>query len=541
MPTQESPAAAELPAPDLCVVRNLLERHARETPEAPFAVFSANSRWTYAETLTKVRQTAAGLQQLGVKQGDHVFCWLPNGADCLRVWFATNYLGAIYVPANLAYKGSLLEHVVNLSDAKVGVVHADLAPRLKDVALHLLSDVVIVEGDAPDDDRLTFHDIGILNENREPGDLAHSIEPWDTAYIIFTSGTTGPSKGVVSSYTQVWTQNVESLPVVSRDDRFMMTLPLFHVGGTGPIYAMLARGGSVAVVESFSTENIWQTIDETESTYCVLLGVMTPFLLAQPPSDQDKLHSLRTGLMVPWGEDALQFAERFDVQLYTLFNMSEISSPIVSKPNPTQTGLAGTLREGFDARVVDENDREMSTGQVGELILRSERPWSMNSGYYKNPEATAEAWRNGWFHTGDAFRVDEQGDYYFVDRIKDAIRRRGENISSFEVEAEVQMFPAIQEAAAIAVRSELSEDEVMVCISLVSDSEFDPVELLDFLKPRMAHFMIPRYIRVMDDLPKTPTAKVQKHLLKDAGVTPDTWDREAAGIKIKRDQIGSGS
>ncbi|MFV2091251.1 MAG: AMP-binding protein, partial [Pseudomonadales bacterium] len=465
---------------------------------------------------------------------------VPNGADCLRVWLATNYLGAIYVPANLAYKGSLLEHVVSLADAKVGVVHADLAPRLKDVALHLLSDVVIVDGEAPIDARLRFHEIGILEEHRTPTALERPIEPWDTIYIIFTSGTTGPSKGVLSSYTQIWTQNVEAFPFVDAHDRFMMTLPLFHVGGTGPIYAMLATGGSVAVVESFSTENFWQTIDETQSTYCVLLGVMTPFLLAQPPSDQDKLHSLRVGLMVPWGEDSLQFAERFDVQLYTLFNMTEISSPIVSQPNPSQMGIVGTLRDGFDARVVDENDCELPTGEIGELILRADRPWAINSGYYKNPEATASVWRNGWFHTGDAFRVDDQGNYFFVDRMKDAIRRRGENISSFEVEAEVQMYPAIQEAAAIAVKSELSEDEVMVCISLAPDHHFDPVELLDFLKPRMAHFMIPRYVRIMEDLPKTPTAKVQKHLLKDAGVTADTWDREAAGIKIRREKIGRG-
>jgi crotonobetaine/carnitine-CoA ligase len=529
---------AQLPSADDCVVRNLLEKHAEATPDAPFAVFDDGSRWTYAETLTRVRRTAAGLQQLGVSQGDHVFTWLPNGAECLRIWLATNYLGAVYVPANLGYKGTLLEHVINLADAKIGVVHADLAPRLRDVGLHLLHDIVIVDGPPPDDDRLTFHPASVLDAYRAPAALEHPIEPWDTIYIVFTSGTTGPSKGVLSSYTQVWTQNVEAFPFFGADDRFMMTLPLFHVGGTGPIYAMLANGGSIAVVESFSTQNFWQTIDATESTYCVLLGVMTPFLLAQPPSDQDKLHSLRCGLTVPWGEDSLQFAERFDVQLYTVFNMTEISSPIVSAANPPQLGIAGRLREGFNARIVDDNDCEVPVGSVGELILRADRPWSMNSGYYKNPQATAEAWRNGWFHTGDAFRLDELGNYYFVDRIKDAIRRRGENISSFEVEREVQMHPAVQEAAAIAVKSELSEDEVMICVALAPDHDLEPAQLLEFLQPRMAHFMIPRYVRVMAELPKTPTAKVQKHLLKAQGVTADTWDREVAGIKIKREKIG---
>ena len=339
---------AALPTADRCVVRNILEQHAKQTPEAPFAVFTDGSQWTYADLLDRVRRTAAGLQNLGVAQGDHVFCWLPNGGDCLRVWFAINYIGAVYVPANLAYKGSLLEHVINLSDARVGVVHADLAPRLCDVALHDLSDVVIMDGDAPADERLHFHDPEVLDADEEPAPPAKPVEPWDMAYIIFTSGTTGPSKGVMSSYTQVWTQNVEALAIVGAADRFMMTLPMFHVGGTGPIYCMLAHGGSVAIVDSFSTEQFWQTVDDCEATYCVLLGVMTPFLLAQPPSDQDKLHSLKTGLMVPWGEEAAVFAERFDVDLYTVFNMTEISTPIVSGVNPPQVGVAGTLRGGFE-------------------------------------------------------------------------------------------------------------------------------------------------------------------------------------------------
>ena len=204
-----------------------------------------------------------------------------------------------------------------------------------------------------------------------------------------------------------------------------------------------------------------------------------------------------------------------------------------------RAGTCGKVRPGIDARVVDENDCEVPPGVTGELILRADRPWAMNHGYYKNPEATAAAWRNGWFHTGDGFRYDEDGYFYFVDRIKDAIRRRGENISSFEVEAEVHGSPDVQEAAAIAVPSELGEDEVMIIVAPVEGGEIDPEALFHFLEPRMAHFMLPRYIRIVDELPKTPTQKVQKHRLKDVGVTDDTWDREAAGIVVKRERIGA--
>jgi crotonobetaine/carnitine-CoA ligase len=162
----------------------------------------------------------------------------------------------------------------------------------------------------------------------------------------------------------------------------------------------------------------------------------------------------------------------------------------------------------------------------------------MNHGYHKNPEATARAWRNGWFHTGDAFRVDADGNYFFVDRMKDAIRRRGENISSFEVETEVCAHPAVKEAAAVAVASEHAEDEVLIAVSLADGASLDPAELIHFLVPRMAHFMVPRYVRIVPELPKTPTQKVQKHLLRSDGITADTWDREKAGIRIRREKIG---
>tara|TARA_Y100000588_G_scaffold283922_1_gene301470 strand:- start:195 stop:773 length:579 start_codon:yes stop_codon:yes gene_type:complete len=189
-------------------------------------------------------------------------------------------------------------------------------------------------------------------------------------------------------------------------------------------------------------------------------------------------------------------------------------------------------------RVVDAKDIEVPPGNTGELIVRTDQPWAMNHGYYKNPETTAEAWRNGWFHTGDAFRMNAAGEFFYVDRIKDAIRRRGENISSIEVESQVNEHPAVQECAAIAVPSEFGEDEVMVVLAPKSGETLDPAELVAFLRTRMAHFMVPRYIRIMDALPKTPTTKIQKAPLRANGITEDTWDREAAGIRVKAERLG---
>jgi carnitine-CoA ligase len=217
--------------------------------------------------------------------------------------------------------------------------------------------------------------------------------------------------------------------------------------------------------------------------------------------------------------------------------MSEVSCPLAAEPNPTVAAACGKPRAGIEVRLVDAHDCEVAPGEIGELIIRSDAPWAMNHGYNKAPEATALAWRNGWFHTGDAFRVDRDGNYFFVDRFKDAIRRRGENISSFEVELEVAAHPAIREAAVVSVPSEHGEDDVLVAVSLAEGQALDPAELIHFLKPRMAHFMVPRYVRVLGDLPKTPTNKVEKYLLRRDGVTPDTFDRDAAGIVIKSEPM----
>jgi crotonobetaine/carnitine-CoA ligase len=529
-------------AAEICVLRPLLERRAAETPEKVFARFADGQCWTYGETREVARRAALGFERLGVKQGDTVLSWLPNGPDALRVWFGLNYLGAVYVPINLAYKGKLLEHIVENADARLIVVHAELYPRLEAIRRAKLSDAVIVGGGAAPLEGLRVHDAAALSpagEARLPP-LAHEIAPWDMQTIIYTSGTTGPSKGVMSSYLQAYCMGAEPFHFLGADDRFMINLPLFHVGGTCAVFAMLAKGASIAVVDAFDTASFWATVRETGSTTVVLLGVMAGFLVKQPPRPEDRGHGLTSAIMVPLCEDAEAFSRRFACDIYTVFNMTEISTPLVSGRNPGPLGTCGRPRPGVEARVVDEHDCEVAPGQVGELMLRTDRPWAMNHGYFRNPEATARAWRNGWFHTGDAFRVDDGGNFFFVDRMKDAIRRRGENISSFEVETEVCAHPAVKEAAAVAVPSELAEDEVLVAVSLAEGASLDPRDLIEFLVPRMAHFMVPRYIRIVRELPKTPTQKVQKHLIRSEGVTPDTWDRDKAGIRVKRERIGAG-
>ncbi len=528
-----------LPRSDACVQRYMIERWAREQPDKIFAVTPAGVEWSYREMRRQAVTTANALRALGVQQGDPVLVWLPNGLDCVRVWFGLNHLGAVYVPLNLAYRGHLLEHAIGISGARLAVVHADLQERLRGLESHALREIVVLGGSAREIGGLTVRDADALaGMDEAPPALEREIAPWDPQAIMFTSGTTGPSKGVLCSYFHLH-QMAVSAPFLSASDRYMVNLPLNHASGVMPVTAMLAHGGSIGVVDVFDTEQFWPLARKLQVTTSIMLGVMGQFLLKRPEHSDDKNHTLKTCTYVPFNDTGPMFHQRFGTEVHTHFNMTEISMPLVSEANPKALGSAGRARKGVELRVVDENDCELPAGVVGELIVRTDCPWAISHGYAGNPEATASAWRNGWFHTGDAFRRDVEGNYYFVDRLKDAIRRRGENISSFEVESEVLAFPAVREVAAIAVPNEIAEDEVMAVVALREGANFDPAELISFLIPRMAHFMVPRYVRVVETLPRTPTAKIEKTRLRKEGLTADTWDRESSGIAVRRERIGA--
>lgn len=532
-----------VPSASQCVLRYVLERRAAQTPDRVYLRFEDGAEWSFAQTLAAARKAASAFTRLGVKRGDTVVSWQPNGPDAIRAWFGLNLLGAVYVPINTSYRGHLLEHVVANSQATLMVAHEGLVDRLDGIDLCRLRDLVVM---SRGNDEPVLPSIGslkacpgsvLVDATDDLPELDEPLQPWELQTIIYTSGTTGPSKGVQSSYLHLYSASVDPATYLDETDRYLVHLPLFHVGGTVPVYGMLMRGGSAAIVSTFKLDDFWSQVRFHQATFCILLAGMATLLKKRPPSPQDRQHTLRHVSMIPLIEPPDEFRERFGCTVYTAFNMTEISSPLTSGPQPQVLGSCGSPREGIQVRIVDANDCEVEPGATGELLVRSDRPWALNHGYFRNDEATVRAWRNGWFHTGDGFRVDSSGHYHFVDRMKDAMRRRGENISSFEVESEVNSHPDIQETAAVAVPNALGDDDVLVVVVPVAGRSIDPAALVEYLVPRMPHFMVPRYVRVIEQLPKTPTQKVQKIELRREGVTADTWDREAAGVFVRHQAL----
>jgi crotonobetaine/carnitine-CoA ligase len=508
-----------------CVTAELLERNARLWPQLLVLRFGSGEQFNSVQLLAAARSHAAGLQLLGVRQGDCVLSWLPNGPAAVLNWLALNLLGAVYVPINTAYRGGLLQHVIASSEATMMLADGKLLDRLEDIDTGKLQRIVVF---GPE--RVSLPSLKLLPSEALAGNAAlllpppRVVQPWDTQCVIFTSGTTGPSKGVLCSYRHTFTAAVE-FRHVGPGDTNLVALPMFHIGGILGVNFALIHGGTAAVIERFRTQTFWETVRALEVTAAGLLGTMVQFLMQQPVVAGERDHPLKKAVIAPFGDEALAFARRFGVQVFTEFNMTELSVPLWAGPDTAVRGACGRPRKGVELQLVDTNDGEVAAGAVGELIIRTDEPWTLSHGYLNDPVTTARTWRNGWFHTGDLFRRDADHNYFFVDRAKDMIRRRGENISSFEVEAELLAYPGVRAAAAVPVSGDDGEDEVLAVLSLQPGAALDPTALIAFLQPRMAAFMIPRFVRVVAELPLTPTQKIEKHVLRAQGVTADTWDR----------------
>ncbi len=515
------------------VLPNLLAQQARVRPDRIYLQEVSGRQLTFAQTHVSALTWAEALKGVGVKRGGIVVTMLPTGIHSCLVWLGCSWLGAMEAPINTMYRDRMLKYLLDNTGARIGVFAQQFLPLLAEIApaLGKLEIVIVPDlaGPAPEIGGLRIVSGEALLSQSQPAFDVAAPAHYDISTIIYTSGTTGPSKGVLVPWAELYQfANVLPRDALVEQEAHYCCLPTFHVGGKSVVYMAALLSARLVMREVFSVREFWDDIRRFECTTTGLIGVMAQLLAAAPADSRDRDHPLRHLHVAPLFSGIDEFERRFGVITHTGYGMTEIGVPLSQRSEErTDWRSCGRVREGYQLRIVDDHDEEVGCGEVGELLVRSDEPWMLNAGYLNMPEETARAWRNGWFHTGDGFRRDEDGNYFFVDRLKDAMRRKGENISSLEVEAHVRTHPSVLEVAAIAAPSEFGpgEDEVKVLVVLRPGAALEPSELLAFLEPSMPKFMLPRYAEVVDSLPKTQTARVRKVELRKTAFTERTWDR----------------
>src|SRR5882757_2530318 len=523
-------------------IGHILAEKAARIPDRPFLHFGGHTD-SYADAHRLTNRYAHGFLRAGIGKGDHVALMLPNQPELLWAIWGLGKIGAVAVPLNTAAKGELLTYLLEQSDSVLLCVSDQLRERAESAAAKAPR---VRQVFGPD----RLREFAATGPDDDPPGMAE-VKANDPHLLQYTSGTTGPSKGAVSPHSQGHAvgRQMASLTRYRPDDVLYTCLPVFHANALWfTIYAALWAEASVALSPGFSARRFWDEVRESGATVFNALGAMANIIWQLPPSPRDREHSVRSAMLVPISRALVDgFAERYGIAVTSVYAMTENCAVTVFGPDEPRAKVpsAGKVRDYMGVRIVCDNpaddpdrdgNRVLPPGEVGEICLRPNEPGSVMLGYYKMPDATAAAHTDGWFHTGDRGHLDADGYLYFSDRKKEAIRRRGENISAYEVEMVLCRHPAVLEAAAVPVPSELGEDDVMAYLVVAPDTRLDFAELIEFCAANMAYYMVPRYLEVIEALPKTPSEKIEKYKLKvDATERlAEFWDRDEAGITIRR-------
>lgn len=520
----------------------IVARKAATEPNNVFAISAADgAEYTWSQLEQHGLEWAARFNALGIGRGDVVATFLDASLISLSLWLGLTKIGAIDASINVEFKGRMLVHAITNCTPKAIVAFQRHLSTLETVAEDIRSVKTVLIADAERRPSGTSTLSGLVSLEDVPCRIA-DVEKirtipnwWDVACITYTSGTTGPSKAVVLPWGQVHSVSRRSFPIedLGEQDVLYTTTTHAHFASKAMPYMAAMAGGRVIIRPRFSLSNFWSDIERYGITTASMVGTVGEMLARSEDGPKGK-SSLRNVFMAPMGNAYRKFNERFGTRVCTAYNSTEGGLPIASEWDPGNDRTAGRLRQGFpgfNVRIVDENDYEVPLGTIGELIVRPLVPWTMSLGYHNDPAATVRAWRNGWFHTGDAFLQTTEGEFILVDRMKDVIRRRGENISSFEVETDVMSHPDVVECAAVAAQSELAEDEILLFVVVEPGCSLTPPSLHSYLESRMPRFMLPRYIEFVDNFPKTEaTVRIMKTELRRRGIGPKTWDRERESV-----------
>jgi carnitine-CoA ligase len=499
-------------------------------------------RITFADVDRKANAMARALARLGVEKGHTVVTLLDTSGDVFVCWFAINKLGAIWVPINSAYRGEFLRHQVSDAGAGIAICEPHYLERFLEIRDQLPKlRQILCRGEFASKD--LERGVASLDSHRgEDGSaLPIVVQPPDLACLIYTSGTTGPSKGCMISHNYMCMQGRQQLRSApqTRADVSWTCLPLFHAAALIMVLGAIVGAMRVAIWSRFSVSSFWDDIEQSEATQAMLMASI--FALVAHAPDSPAMLRYRGKLQMIYGQPITPpvrqiWKERFAVAVVSSWSYGQTEGVRITMAEPGETPpetCVGRVTDEFELLIVDGDDQPVEEGQVGEIVYRPREPDIMFAGYWGRPQDTARAWRNLWMHSGDLGRLQD-GYLYFVDRAKDYLRARGENVSSFELERVFLGHPAIQEAAIHATATQSGEDEIKLTAVLRADATLSEHELCLWCIGKLPHFAVPRYYEFRTELIKNPTGRVLKYRLRDEGVTTQTWDREAAGIVVRR-------
>jgi crotonobetaine/carnitine-CoA ligase len=512
-----------------------LERQAETIGEKTFLHLVYEDRSiTYKEMDENANRFANYLLAIGAQPGDGLATLMGNSQQFLDVFFGIQKIGMYINTVNTALRGEGLAFIIDNSDAKFLVVDHDKidlyrsvendTPQLRHIIVNTLEapeDYVVPKG------MLDLRDAYRTSVSSKKPEV--SFDPDSLLLIMYTSGTTGLPKGVVFRYNKNLVDKVKLLSQLAMkpDSVYYTPLALFH--GNALFVTMtqvLVSGARLALSKKFSASRFWDEIHQSGATIFNTIGAMIPILLKQPPHPHEKDHEVSLVISAGCLADMwVPFETRFGVTLWEAYGAIDGSGTIMNLGNAPKGSVGASMLS--EIRLVDEAGNDVPTGEPGELLFKVNPDRKSTVEYYKNTSATQTKTRGEWEHTGDYLYRDDKGFLYFVGRKTDSMRRRGENVSAYEVEKVILKNPKVQECAVYGVPSELTEDEIMASVTIVSGEELSPEELWGFLQDKLARYAVPRYIRIVDDFPRTETFRVKKHELKDQGVTPDTFDAEA--------------
>lgn len=489
----------------------------------------AGERVTWRELDALADRAAAGFRALGLPSGTPVCVLMRSSVATLGVWFGLARAGLLEVPLGVAAGSALLRYLLAHSGASVVVCDAEFEPLVRGCAPEPVRHLVVHGAGEPVPGGPARHDLAELT-TAAAGPFPE-VDPGAPAVVLYTSGTTGPPKGALLAHRANvnLARHTVALLGYTPADRLYSVFPLFHSNARYcSVMAAAEAGADLVLDRTFSASGFWDTCRRHGITAFNYQGAMMSILHKRPPRPDDADNPVRLAFGTPCPPEIFaSFERRFGVELTEIYGSTEVSIVTDMPPHRRRIGSAGMESPNYHVAVVDERDEPVPPGTPGEIVARPKAPGWMFDGYHGDPAATVRSWRGLWFHTGDRGFLDADGFLHFLDRMQDTIRRRGENVSSWEVERVLAEHPAVGQVAAYGLPSELSEEEVAVAVVPGAEARVDPAALVEHCRGMLTAFAVPRYVRVLDALPLTPSQRVEKYKLRAEGLTPDTWDRDA--------------